>query len=135
MIGTDWLILQQSHRLKPNLLKIWLVAVTKVDNFVLIYLFAFSWTGTIFDFFYPFGMIPEFKELWNIIVDGFTIVESQILVIAVDMLPWSLALLRSKAQMIFKIILILNVGCWNFNSTLIFCLSKYRASLSRGVLY
>ena len=38
-------------------------------------MFPFSWTGAIFDFQLP-GKIPEFKELRNIIGNGFKIVES-----------------------------------------------------------
>ena len=56
-----------------------------------------------FDLFQLSGKIPEFKELQNIIDNGFTILESKILIIHVNMLSWPWALLMSKAQMIFKI--------------------------------
>ena len=56
-----------------------------------------------FDLFQLSGKIPEFKELRNIIGNGFTILESQIFIIRVDMMSWSWAFLMSKARMIFKI--------------------------------
>ena len=43
-------------------------------------LFPFLWTSTIFDLFQLSGKIPEFKELWNIIENGFKILESQIFI-------------------------------------------------------
>ena len=45
------------------------------DNFVLISCFFFLWTGTIFDLFQLSGKNPEFKELQNVIDNGFVIVE------------------------------------------------------------
>ena len=66
-------------------------------------LFPFLWTGAIFDLFQLSGKIPEFKELRNIIDNGFTILESQIIIIRVDMLSWPWALLMSEARLIFKI--------------------------------
>ena len=61
------------------------------------------WNGTIFDLFQLSGTIPEFKEVQNVIDNGFTIQESQIFIIRVDMLSWLWALLMSKPRMIFKI--------------------------------
>ena len=61
------------------------------------------WAGLIFDLFLMPAKIPEFKKLWNIIENGSTIVESQIFIIRVDMLPWPWALLMSKARMIIEI--------------------------------
>ena len=66
-------------------------------------MFPLLWTGAIFDLFQLSGKIPEFKELQNIIGNGFTILESQIFIIQVDMLSWQWAFLMSKSQMIFKI--------------------------------
>ena len=61
------------------------------------------WTGTIFDLFQLTGKIAEFKELRNIVDNSFTILESQIFIIRVNLLSWPWALLMSKARMIFKI--------------------------------
>ena len=61
------------------------------------------WTGAIFDLFQLSRKIQEFKELRNIIDNSFTILESQIFIIRVDMLSWPWALLMSKARMIFKV--------------------------------
>ena len=72
--------------------------MTQDDNSALI-----AWTGTMFDLFQLSGKIPEFKELQNIIDNGFTILESQIFITRADMLSWPWALLISKARMIFKI--------------------------------
>ena len=47
--------------------------MTQGDNFVLIACFLFLWTGTIFDLSQLSRKIPEFKELRNIIDNGFTI--------------------------------------------------------------
>ena len=66
-------------------------------------MFCFLWTGTIFDLFQLSGKIQEFKELQNITDNGFILLESQIFIIPIDMLPWPWALLMSTAQMIFKI--------------------------------
>ena len=57
--------------------------MTQGDNFVLIACFLFS---GIFDLFQLSGKILEFKELRNIIDNGFTILESQTFIIHVDML-------------------------------------------------
>ena len=66
-------------------------------------LFPFLWTATILDLFQLFGNILEVKELRNIVNNDFTIVESQIFIIYVNMLSWSWSLLMSHAQMIFEI--------------------------------
>ena len=77
--------------------------MTQGDNSVLIACFLFLWTATIFDLFQFSGKIPEFKELQNVIDNGFTTLESQFFIIRVSMLSWPWALLMSKARMIFKI--------------------------------
>ena len=65
--------------------------MTQGNNLLLIACFLFLWTGTIFDFFRLSGKIPEFKNLPNIIDNGFAILESQICIIHVSMLSLSLS--------------------------------------------
>ena len=49
------------------------------NNFVVIVCFLFC--GLVqFDLFQLSRKIPEFKELWNIIDNGFTIIESQVFI-------------------------------------------------------
>ena len=60
--------------------------MTQGDNFILITCFLFCGLVQCFDLFQLSGKIPEFKELWNNIDNGFTILESQIFIKGVDIL-------------------------------------------------